>query len=460
MRNDIEYVINLYSTVLSVKNETYNKRVGMFNQLVENFISKLFKSPNELVFEYNLKFSTNLLVESVSSYYDPINNIKIVDWILEKIDNGSGVIKEQYNQEYLDSQEYYYTTGGKLVQGKKNAGNGGVPAKKLYPDVKDLKTYPASIDPSYVFNANNTLSQQFKNLTDWAAFEKQLIGACQKNPTATNVSYKSSDGKSLKNYFCHDNWCNINKDKRYDPNKQLCKNNTSLAKLKEMGWDGFFEKLRELLLSAVGAGVQIVIDFVGGGIAIGGVWLLMLLYDAGFKPQLDWVNIVIDIIGVLSAGLATQAIGKAFQAIGTSTTERTIPKIVGYVAKNPNLFKPIEHFLPTFENLFIQLTRLTTWILEKLGTAGGSMISKLTNLKPVVTELMGGMSKAIANKTGSEVVGNVVTDFAKKKVEKYATEQGGEYIKNAVAGSDIKGAAETLDKNFSKIAHGIENSPK
>jgi len=450
MKNDISSVIDLYSKILSVRNETYNKRVGIFNQLIETFISKLFKDPKELVFEYNLKFSNNLLIESVSNNYDPINNVKIVDWILEKIENGSGVIKEQYNQEYLDSQEYYYTRDGKLVQGKKNALD-GVAAKILYPDVKDLKSYPASINSSYVTNAlvnqknqpqKSNTGQEFQKSTEWAAFEKQLIGACQKNPTATNVSYKSSDGKSLKNYFCHYNWCNTNREQRYDPNKKLCKNNTSLSKIKEMGWDGFFEKLRELLNSAGGVATQVAIDFVGGGVGVEVVWLIMLGYDL-LKPEKDWINIIVDIAGVVTFGIGGKVISNAFKSAGTMLADKGFVSVVEFISKNRESFEYLKKIAPTFENIFVTTIRFSEWILSIFGKYGESIINSMQTFKIQIMELV----EVIAGKTGSKAV--------EKGGEKYIAKQGGETVKQEFDGPSnnyLKKVEQVVNKTSSMIS--------
>ena len=348
---EIQSVVDLYSILLLNKNQTYTKRVGLFNNLVENFFKNIFISEKDFIFEYRLKFSNNLLMESFSPT-NQFSSKKIIDWVINKLEFQEIFLKEQYSQQTLDDKAYYYTSQGKLVQGKKNAPD-GIEAKYVYPDLysgkpndplsvpKDPKKLPTQIDASYIERVK-TQKNEFERTTTQISrndlIQKQIAPKCKEknydyipyNIPANALGQGSKPENNLK-YWCVTNYCNNHRDQLKTPDGIKCKNNTTLAKIKEVGWDGFFEFLREQMNSVAGAAVQVVLDIFGAGVGVQFAWFVLLCWDVS-RPEKNWLNIFVDVVGILTFGTGPSTLMATLKSLGVSLTKLTEFEVIQLIA--------------------------------------------------------------------------------------------------------------------------------
>ncbi len=179
-----------------------------------------------------------------------------------------------------------------------------------------------------------------------------------------------------------------------------------VEKVKELGWNGFFEKLREAMNSVAGVGAQVVLDSFGfGTIAVEAVWGLLLgwdLYMYKSKGELNWIDFLTDLAGLITFGPGAKMISNAFKAV--SETKGSFKIVVEYIAKNPQAFEWITK--ANFEGLFVQISK---WL--KI------LASKFKTLEPIILAI----EKFVES-----------TNILKKAVVKMVEEIGGDEIKSGV----------------------------
>lgn len=482
MYESIDSVIKLYFTTLKYESSTYNKRVGIFNNLIETFLKKISNDSKNIIFEYNMKFGVGLLTESITNNKS-INPNMITEWIIKKIDNGELILKEkfkdnnvqfnlneQYAQSNLDDKAYYYTRQGKLVQGKKNAPD-GVEAKYIYPDLyngkptdplavpKDPKGLPSQIPTGYVdqgfqnkqYYDNQKSSQDFSKQTAIAAtsktayISKNVKPLCKKtkesyvayNIPANALSQGSKAQNGLK-FLCHDNYCNSNRSQIKDPEGYKCVNNTVIAKIKEAGWEGFFEGLREVLTSVVGAAAQVAIDMLGGGVGVQVAWAILLGWDLT-RPQKDVLNILIDVVGILSAGMASKGFSIAVEE--TLATMKLAKPVAYDVAvsifkKSEKLMSFVENILPTVEKVAEWVGKVAKWVANKIGPEGNFIAEGITKFQGWLSSLSDNILGAASKKAATEYAGEKVSDVVASNFS-----QGAANIRTGVEKSSELGSA-------------------
>lgn len=449
---DIESIIDLYSVLLINKNMTYTKRVGMFNNLIENFFNNIFIGEKDFIFEYKLKFSNTLLMESFLPTRN-FNSKKIVEWVTNKLEFQEIFLKEQYTQQSLDDREYYYTNTGKLVQGKKNA-PGGIEARYVYPDLyngqpndpnavpKDPKGLPAQIQLGALdqgtqnkkYYESQSLSKEYQktqgvNISKQVWIDKNVAPQCKtlKDPNGNLTSYikfnlpanalgKGSKPENNLQYLCHENYCNTYRDQKYDPQKKLCKNNTALSKLKEVGWEGFFEFLREQMNSVAGAAVQVVLDIFGAGVGVQFAWFVLLCWDAS-RPERNWLNIFVDVVGILTFGTGPTTLMASLKSFGVSLTKLSELEVVSLIVTHKKDLEWVIQLLPTVEGIFKLVTTLGELIIRFFGGPGSEfLINSIKIFKDGLLQFIG----KITSETAAVAV--------EKGVEKLVSKAGGEYV--------------------------------
>ena len=487
MYESIDSVIKLYFTTLKYESSTYNKRVGIFNNLIETFLKKISNDSKNIIFEYNMKFGVNLLTESITNNKS-INPNMITEWIIKKIDNGELILKEkfkdnnvqfnlneQYTQETLDNRAYYYTRQGKLVQGKKNAPD-GVEAKYIYPDLyngkptdplavpKDPKGLPSQIPTGYVdqgfqskkYYDSETQTKEYQksqgiSISKMAWINKNVRPYCKtaKDSNGNPASYltfnlppnslgQGSKGENNLRFLCNDNYCNTFRDKLTDPEGYKCVNNTVIAKIKESGWEGFFEGLREVLTSVVGAAAQVAIDMLGGGVGVQVAWAILLGWDLT-RPQKDVLNILIDVVGILSAGMAS----KGFSiAVEETLATMKLAKPVAYDAavsifkKSEKLMSFVENILPTVEKVAEWVGKVAKWVANKIGPEGNFIAEGITKFQGWLSSLSDDILGAASKKAATEYAGEKVSDVVASNFS-----QGAANIRTGVEKSSELGGA-------------------
>jgi hypothetical protein len=423
-----------------------------------------------LIFEYRLKISNNLLIESVSPNKKNFDYKIIVDWISKKVEFGSITLKEQYNQKTLDDRGYFYTTQGKLVQGKKNA-PGGIEAKYVYPDLsngesndplsvpKDPKKLPQEISPSTV-NDSLRVGQATSNISRTNFIEKNVAPLCKttKDNNGNLASYlgynipanalgKGSKPENNLKYLCHTNYCNTYRDQKYDPEKRLCKNNTALSKIKEAGWEGFFEFLRDKMNSIVGAAVQVVLDIFGAGVGVQFAWFVLLCWDVS-RPEKNWLNIFVDAIGILTFGTGPSVFMSTIKSFGVSVVKLSELELINLIASHKKELEWVLKYLPTMENIFKLIVSLGETVVRIFGGPGAEFL--INSINAYKTQFLEFIAK-ITSETAAKAVEKGVEKLVKKAGEAYvgkpvAQSASGEYF------GDYKGADKVASKTSSVVS--------
>ena len=210
------------------------------------------------------------------------------------------------------------------------------------------------------------------------------------------------------------------------------------------GCSPFFEQFRELLFNPVSVGVQVFIStaFPGAGnLGMGLVWGIMAMYDgyllASGNTNFSWLNLIIDILGVVFAGVGMAAAARATLggSKGVATMAgKSLDEVMVSLTKNPKMAS----------------------ILKSLGNGLKSISSKL---KPIGDFMMNKMGFKWIGKAFSAVenaVSKLITKISPNTNLKYAIAGG----KGVRAGAEI-GAIGAGLSGVTKLASGggnIENA--
>ena len=186
------------------------------------------------------------------------------------------------------------------------------------------------------------------------------------------------------------NAAGIRPDKQY---KEVEKTINSLspqikAKFQNMTFEETMEAIREFISGAMGIGVAVALDAMGSGEIINPVvWILFLIYDFWLwakKGVANWFNIIIDIIGIVTAGASTSW-GKTMLGKLGKYMSGTIESLVKGMAKEtPQLLKWLRG-----------ITRFFTGIMTKVGTLFAEAIPKLAQKIPTISKGLYGLKSSV-----------------------------------------------------------------
>ena len=146
--------------------------------------------------------------------------------------------------------------------------------------------------------------------------------------------------------------------------------------VKKNGIGGVMEKVREGLYSGVGVAVQIFLQFTGvGNVAVGIIWGIMLLWDIykGFsKGEWGIINIIFDVLGMVSSGvLKTARAGLESAGFLTAVEGKGAKQIIEAGFKNPKtvgIFKTMGNSIVNgIKTILGWLKSGATFLYEKLG---------------------------------------------------------------------------------------------
>lgn len=202
--------------------------------------------------------------------------------------------------------------------------------------------------------------------------------------------------------------------------------------IKEKGVPYFFENLRKALFSWGGAAVTAFLGSPAIGIATAGistgliivVWGAMLAYDAyeAMEGRPNWLNIIIDIVSLVFAGVGAGALGKTVQTAGASIPKSqlsSLDKVLSYLSKTSagkvivNLIGKISSSL---SRVLSTVGKGITFVGEKLG------IKSLQNASSSIGNFIQSTFSAIGNfgkKTIKPVAGAAVTGGVVYGLNKY-----------------------------------------
>ena len=164
--------------------------------------------------------------------------------------------------------------------------------------------------------------------------------------------------------------------------------------VKGKSFDYIMTKIRDGLYSGVGMAVQIFLQFTGvGNVAVAIIWGCMLMYDLykAFSGQpFEWLDIIFDVMGMLSGG-AVKVLQGAVKAAGI-TKGMSMAQGVSKLAKNP----ATKGFMATISkgasSVFNMIKTAGDWLAKNLGLKWvGDVISKAGTwlnanlIKPIVS---------------------------------------------------------------------------
>ena len=173
--------------------------------------------------------------------------------------------------------------------------------------------------------------------------------------------------------------------------------------VKENGLGALMEKIRDGLYSGVGTAIQIFLQFTGvGNVAVAIVWGAMLIYDL-YKvfsgKEWSWVDILFDVLGMVS-GAAVKVLRGTMKAVGIT---KSMPMAAGVqkLAANPTTKGFMATIGKGISTVFNLLKKAGNWLAQKLGLKWVSGV--MTKAENWLAE---NLLKPIGNAVGLKNVGN------------------------------------------------------
>jgi hypothetical protein len=224
---------------------------------------------------------------------------------------------------------------------------------------------------------------------------------------------------------------------------------------KGLGW--FFENLRKALFSWGGAAVQTFLATSTGGVGnvvLVVVWGAMLAWDIlqGINGNWDWVNIIIDLVGVVTTGPGAKIIGGIFQKLGLIGTKLPLSGIIQKMSTSGSA--TVKWFSSILSKIVSGLSQIgsymlqgVSWLGKKLGIkslekVSSQLSSKLKSVVNDVSKASTSLKQNVVN-TGSSVKNKLapVGSALKSKTGQVATATGLTYGFNSASGEDNKAFA-------------------
>lgn len=141
------------------------------------------------------------------------------------------------------------------------------------------------------------------------------------------------------------------------------------------GCSPLFEDFREMLYSPVGISIDIFLSATGyGKIGLIIVWAIMALWDTYLlisgQPEADWLNLIFDIVGIMS-GVFAKSARTAVKAAGMTGKGKELSEIIETGIKNPKtkgIFTTIYNFLKNATGKISKwISQAGKFLSEKLG---------------------------------------------------------------------------------------------
>jgi hypothetical protein len=236
--------------------------------------------------------------------------------------------------------------------------------------------------------------------------------------------------------------------------------------VKEKGAGWFFENLRTALFSWGGAAVQAFLAS-GATAGIGNVvlvivWGAMLAYDIylAVGGNVNWVNLIIDIIGIVTTGPGAKIVGEAFKKLGIFGKKLPLNSILETLSKSSVgkwFVGIIEMAVKGLSGIVNTLTKGITWLAEKFGINFTNSSGKLqTFLNKAVTDISSSPTlKTVAGKVGQKAGKTLVKNVASKVGKAASTKVG----KTAVAGGATYGINKKTGANTEVLGGAFKDKP-
>jgi hypothetical protein len=207
--------------------------------------------------------------------------------------------------------------------------------------------------------------------------------------------------------------------------------------VKENGFGAMMEKVREGLSSGTGVALQVFAQFTGvGNIAVGIVWGAMLLWDL-YKiftgKEWNWLDLLFDILGILSTGVA-KAFKLAAKGAGVTGEGGLAGMKAGLakLAKNPKTAGMLKTLSGGISKVTNTIKSAGTWLSEKLGIKwigdtvnkaeawiAENVVQPIGNSVGLKSTVAGNARRAVAAGTKYDVQGDVIQDVGSTASKMY-----------------------------------------
>jgi hypothetical protein len=228
---------------------------------------------------------------------------------------------------------------------------------------------------------------------------------------------------------------------------------------KGLGW--FFENLRKALFSWGGAAVQafLATSTAGvGNVILVVVWGAMLAWDIllGIKGDWNWVNLIIDLIGVVTTGPGAKIVSGIFKQLGILGTKLPLSGIIKKMSTSGS--SVVKWFSSILSKIVSGLSQIgsymlqgVSWLGKKLGIkslekVSSQLSSKLTNIGTNIAKSSASL-KQTAVKSATSVknklvpAGKTLGKALASKPGQIATAAGLTYGINSAFGADNRAFA-------------------
>lgn len=236
--------------------------------------------------------------------------------------------------------------------------------------------------------------------------------------------------------------------------------------IKEKGAPWFFENMRKALYSWGGVAVQAFlahpsIQIASGGITTGlilTIWGAMLAYDTleAIDGRPNWINLIIDIVSLLTLGVG----GKAVQAAAASIPKASagsLSKVMVYL-KNSSVGSWLINLLSkagsSLSNVLSLVGKGITWVGEKLG------ITSLKNSSSKINQFIGNTFSKFSNfaskPVGAAVVGGGLAYGIEKGLGGEAKMTGGAFQDETLTSSQEASLSKAFKTNKADAVPGVD----
>jgi hypothetical protein len=236
--------------------------------------------------------------------------------------------------------------------------------------------------------------------------------------------------------------------------------------VKEKGAGWFFENLRSALFSWGGAAVQAFLSSGAtagvGNVVLVIVWGAMLAYDLylAVGGNVNWVNLIIDIVGIATTGPGAKIVGEAFKKLGIFGKKLPLNSILETLSKSSIgkwFVGIIEMAVKGLSGIANTLTKGITWLAEKFGINFTNSSGQLqTFLNKAVTDISSSPTlKTVAGKVGQKAGKTLVKNVASKVGKAASTKVG----QTAVAGGATYGINKKTGANTEVLGGAFKDKP-
>jgi hypothetical protein len=199
-----------------------------------------------------------------------------------------------------------------------------------------------------------------------------------------------------------------------------------------------------------------------GNVVLVIVWGAMLAYDIylAVGGNVNWVNLIIDIIGIVTTGPGAKIVGEAFKKLGIFGKKLPLNSILETLSKSSVgkwFVGIIEMAVKGLSGIVNTLTKGITWLAEKFGINFTNSSGKLqTFLNKAVTDISSSPTlKTVAGKVGQKAGKTLVKNVASKVGKAASTKVG----KTAVAGGATYGINKKTGANTEVLGGAFKDKP-